>query len=93
MSLNLLSDAAYQEEEIKVDDTFNGRVLRRHRVNTKNRSWSVLAPALIGAMTAALGLVAIIQVVSTPIKSQVDLQDQKAERTLTDFPDIPRYTE
>lgn len=94
LSLNFLKDAAYDEEEIKVDDTFNGRVIRRYRVEKKNRSWSAMLPAVVGAVTAAVGLIAIIQVVSAPVtESTLDLQNQKAELETSEFPVIPEFTE
>lgn len=91
-ALDLLKAARYDEVEPTAD--FNGRVLRRHRVETRRRSFESWFPAVIGAITAAVGLVAMIQVVSGPVGPvQTKFSQEKAELETTDYPVIPGLSE
>ena len=87
-----LKDAAFSEVEPSPD--FNGRVIRRVRIDKKRRSIAALTPAIIGAVTAAVGLVAIIQIIATPATTtNPELRNQKAELDRVEYPIIPDFTE
>lgn len=92
--LNLLKEATYTDDEIKPDPDFNNRIIRRHRVHHKKRSWNALLPAVIGATTAAVGFLAIIQILAQPaLTDKVELVNQKAELEENRFPAIPDLSE
>ena len=90
-ALNLLRDAQF---EPATSPTFESRLLRRWRVEVRNRRVTFWLPVMAGAFAAAFALLAVLQILlSAPAVDPLDLEGREASLSSSSQPTIPAFEE
>ncbi len=89
---SILKECRFEEET--VDQEFNNRVIRRFRVEKKAKSLNAIFPLLVGATTAAVGVIALLQAITQPV-STPGMRIENQEASLEQQPELimPELTE
>lgn len=91
-SLGLLSKERYCD--IEHDPVANARISRIARIGLNRKTVDYWSPALIGAVTAAVGFIAILQILAyQPTDTPAAIGDAKAELSTPNQELLPNYTE
>ena len=65
-AMNMLREAAYEEDEIEISPMFDERIIRMVRLNSVRSRISYWSPAALGAGVACIALFAVLHVAATP---------------------------
>lgn len=86
-----------RSSRIEIDEfdvAYTERVTRRAKLNHRLSGWNAAFPILVGATTAAIGIIALLQIISEPInKSPFQATKQEAHLELHENPIMPELTE
>lgn len=92
-----LSGMAFTEEEFVFPEDFNEKIVRRVHLDQRRQTLQYWSPVLVGAVTAAAGLLALIQIMSqAPDSASPVFTDQEArleapvDRSLPQFDELGR---
>lgn len=88
----LIRSSRIEIEEFDV--AYTERVTRRAKLNQRLNGWNAAFPLLVGATTAAIGIIALLQIISEPVKkSPFQATKQEARLEIQENPIMPELTE